>query len=69
MLSADRMQAYSLETSAAAVAAAISSLQLGRCVVVGYSLGARVALLLAARWPHLVQKAVIVSGTPGISGM
>lgn len=50
------------------MAALVQQLQLGRCAVVGYSLGGRLALLLAARWPHLFTKAAVISGTPGIPG-
>ncbi|KAK9846919.1 hypothetical protein WJX84_009331 [Apatococcus fuscideae] len=36
------------------------------CCVVGYSLGARLALLLAHRHPLLFSGAVIISGSPGV---
>ncbi|GAB4817906.1 hypothetical protein N2152v2_004952 [Parachlorella kessleri] len=63
-------EAYSLEATAAAVTGVVEQLGLTsrRCAVVGYSLGARLALLLATRWPSLFAKAVVISGTPGISG-
>ena len=54
--------AYSLEAAAAAVAALVQQEGLEGCTVVGYSLGARLALLLAARWPGLVSGVVSVSG-------
>ena len=54
--------AYSLESAAAAVAALVEQEGLEGCQLVGYSLGARLALLLAARWPQLL------SGVSSISG-
>lgn len=38
----------------------------GPCAVVGYSQGARVALALAVRYPHLVTQLVLESGTAGV---
>lgn len=58
--------AYSLEATAEAVAAALGILNVERCTVVGYSLGARLALLLAAKWPAVVARVAAVSGSPGI---
>eukprot|EP00887_Chlorella_sp_A99_P005642 scaffold1.g5642.t1 len=60
--------AYSLETAAAAVAELVQRCGLAGCTLVGYSLGGRLALLLAARWPALFRAAVVVSGTPGLEG-
>ena len=64
---------YSLESTAPAIETALSFHLLGaqeECAVVGYSLGARIALLLAARQLQLsglaIKKVVAVSGTPGI---
>lgn len=53
---------HSLEAAAAAVAALVEREGLQGCCLVGYSLGARVALLLAARWPHLFSSVVSISG-------
>ena len=53
---------YSLEAAAEAVAALVQAEGLAGCQLVGYSLGARLALLLAARWPHLFSGVVSVSG-------
>lgn len=55
-------EAYSLEAAADAVAALVQQEGLAGCRLVGYSLGARLALLLAARWPHLFSAVVSVSG-------
>ena len=56
---------FSLEAAADAVAELISEQQLQGCCVVGYSLGARLALLLAHRHAALLSGAVIISGSPG----
>lgn len=55
-------EAYGLEATADAVAALVQQEGLTGCRLVGYSLGARLALLLAARWPHLFSAVVSVSG-------
>lgn len=36
------------------------------CVLAGYSLGARLALAMALRFPELVSRLVLIGGTPGI---
>lgn len=56
--------AFSLEAAAQAVAALVEAEGLQGCQLVGYSLGARLALLLAARWPHLFSSVASVSGEP-----
>jgi isochorismate synthase / 2-succinyl-5-enolpyruvyl-6-hydroxy-3-cyclohexene-1-carboxylate synthase / 2-succinyl-6-hydroxy-2,4-cyclohexadiene-1-carboxylate synthase / o-succinylbenzoate synthase len=38
----------------------------GRTILVGYSLGARVAMKVATAHPHLLRAAMFISGTPGI---
>ena len=60
--SGSSQEAYSLEAAAAAVAALVQQEGLEGCQLVGYSLGARLALLLAARWPRLFSGVVSVSG-------
>ena len=58
----DPQAAHSLEAAAEAVAALVEREGLQGCLLVGYSLGARLALLLAARWPHLFSGVASVSG-------
>ncbi|CAI5534996.1 unnamed protein product [Closterium sp. Naga37s-1] len=69
--------ALSFEETASAIASLLAQLQetaaahqqqqqQGKVVLVGYSMGARLALYLALRNPHLVSSAVIISGSPGI---
>ena len=60
--------AYSIEATADAVAAAVAELpgMWGDCVLVGYSMGARVALAAATRHPGMAASLVLVSGSAGI---
>jgi isochorismate synthase/2-succinyl-5-enolpyruvyl-6-hydroxy-3-cyclohexene-1-carboxylate synthase/2-succinyl-6-hydroxy-2,4-cyclohexadiene-1-carboxylate synthase/O-succinylbenzoate synthase len=60
--------ACGLEAAADAAAAAIAAAGLAGCVLVGYSLGARCALLVAARHPGLLAGVVSISGGPGLAG-
>jgi esterase len=56
---------YSPQANAAAVAAVIRAQAPGAAAVVGMSLGGLTTLALAAKWPDLVRRAVIVDVTPG----
>lgn len=58
-----------MESIADAIAAFISQQDLHGCILVGYSLGARLALAVAARHPGLLQGVVSISGTAGIKGV
>lgn len=49
-----------------ALAGEIRRLNAGPCVLVGYSMGGRIGLALALRFPELFSKAVIVSSSPGL---
>jgi pimeloyl-ACP methyl ester carboxylesterase len=57
---------YRPATSAVAVAAAIEQLVPAPRLVVGMSLGGLTTIALAARYPELVPRAVIVDVTPGV---
>ena len=61
-ISSGPQEEFSLEAAAAAVAALVEQQGLAGCQLVGYSLGARLALLLAARWPHLFSGVASISG-------
>ncbi len=61
-------EAYALENVADALAVLVGKSGWRRVTLVGYSLGARLALLMATRHPGLFPSAVIVSGTAGIAG-
>ena len=49
-----------------ALAGDIRRLSAEPCVLVGYSMGGRIGLALALRYPELFSKAVIVSSSPGL---
>jgi len=49
-----------------ALASEIRRLSAEPCVLVGYSMGGRIGLALALRYPELFSKAVIVSSSPGL---
>ena len=49
-----------------AVAVEIRLLSAEPCVLVGYSMGGRIGLAMALRYPELFSKAVIVSSSPGL---
>lgn len=49
-----------------AVVDAVAAVLEGPTTVLGYSQGARVALALAVRHPHLVERLVLESGSPGL---
>ncbi|MBM3163615.1 MAG: alpha/beta fold hydrolase [Chlorobi bacterium] len=56
----------SFECQMDALARAIEQLQPAPSFLAGYSMGGRMALFLALRYPHLFRKAVIVSASPGL---
>lgn len=58
----------SLDVAANALAALLDTKGVTRCTIVGYSMGARIALLLAARRPELFERVVSIGGTPGLEG-
>ncbi len=71
-------EAYSLEAVAEAIAVLLLAIaeqqpqqlqqEAPAVHLVGYSLGGRVALALAARHPLLVARVAIISGSPGLAG-
>lgn len=58
----------SLEAAGQAVVGLVEKLVLEGCVLVGYSLGARLALLMSLRYGDKFGSSVIISGSPGIPG-
>lgn len=58
--------AISVEAAADALASLIVQRGLSGCLLVGYSMGARLAMAVATRHPGLCGKLMLVSGTPGI---
>jgi esterase len=58
---------YDVEDHLADVRAVVGAMDLAPCVVVGHSLGAMVALALAAAHPDLVRALVLVDATPDVT--
>jgi 2-succinyl-6-hydroxy-2,4-cyclohexadiene-1-carboxylate synthase len=54
------------ERSLAALASELGARDAGPLPVIGYSMGARLALGLAVGWPALVSRLVLISGSPGL---
>lgn len=59
---------YAMDDCVAQLAAACRALEIESAVWVGYSMGGRTALQLAAAHPSLVRALVLVGATPGIAG-
>lgn len=57
---------YSMEGATQALADVLDDAGVDRCTVVGYSMGGRVALYLAAFQPERVQRLVLESASPGL---
>ena len=57
---------YSVEAMAASVAALATGIADGPCHVVGYSMGGRIALALAAAHPHVCRSLTLISATAGM---
>lgn len=58
--------AYTFEGTLDALAATLDGLGIERCRVVGYSMGARLALGFALTYPERVTRLVLESGSPGL---
>ena len=58
--------AYSLQGAAELVCQALGDLKIGRCALAGYSLGGRLALMLALRDPARWTGVTVVSASPGL---
>ncbi len=58
--------AYTFEGTLAAIADTLDELGIARCRVVGYSMGARLALGFALTYPGRVTRLVLESGSPGL---
>ncbi len=59
-------EAYTFDGTLAALAGTLDELGVARCRVVGYSMGARLALAFALRHPDRVTRLVLESGSPGL---
>ncbi len=59
-------EAYTFPATAAALAATLDALGIGRCRVVGYSMGGRLALYFALAHPERCARLVLESASPGL---
>lgn len=59
-------EGFAMPTVAEGVRHMLAQRGITRCAVVGYSMGGRLALHLAATYPHLVRAAVLESASPGL---
>lgn len=59
-------EAYTFDGTLDALADTLYGLGIARCRVVGYSMGARLALAFALRFPERVTRLVLESGSPGL---
>ena len=58
--------AYAMEGAAAALLELLDGLGIGRCALVGYSMGGRLALHIALHHPERVRRLVLESASPGL---
>ena len=58
--------AFSVPAIVDAIRLFIQEYGLKKCKLVGYSMGARIALVLAHKYPELFTSVVVMSGTPGL---
>ncbi len=59
-------KAYTMEATAQAIIIMLDECCVKTCVLVGYSMGGRLALFLALRYPERFHTAVIASASPGL---
>ncbi|XP_023642879.1 protein PHYLLO, chloroplastic isoform X2 [Capsella rubella] len=57
---------FSMEMTAEALYKLIEQITPGKVTIVGYSMGARIALYMALRFSNKIEGAVVVSGSPGL---
>lgn len=58
--------AYTMEGAAKALLTTLDSLDVGRCALVGYSMGGRLALYVALHHPERCRRLVLESASPGL---
>jgi 2-succinyl-6-hydroxy-2,4-cyclohexadiene-1-carboxylate synthase len=57
---------YSIENTAADLAALVDGLGIARAHVLGYSMGGRAALYFASKYPERVERLILESASPGL---
>lgn len=60
---------FTLDGMVDAIEDTIRSKELSPCVLIGYSMGGRLAMLLANRSPHLLSHLIVLSANPGIEDL
>ena len=68
LLSLPGSNGFGFEQTAEAIMGLLDGLHVENTVLVGYSLGARLALYLAEKHGHRLQTVVSISGSTGLSG-
>ena len=63
---ATRTSDYTMSVTARSLIEFLSSLDIRRSVIVGYSMGGRLALYLAVQYPHYFEKVILESASPGL---
>ncbi len=59
-------ECYGMSGTAEGLVGLLAALQIRRPALVGYSMGGRLALYLAVRFPHLFRAIVLLSASPGL---
>lgn len=57
---------YSVEATVTNLRLLLREKAIARCVLVGYSMGGRIALRLAVEYPELISRLVLLSSSPGL---
>ncbi|MEM7113471.1 MAG: 2-succinyl-6-hydroxy-2,4-cyclohexadiene-1-carboxylate synthase [Chloroflexota bacterium] len=57
---------YQMPTVAADIVALLAALDINSCHLLGYSMGGRLSLYLAAHYPHLWRSLILESSSPGL---
>ncbi len=60
---------YTLDAMVNAIEDRIQSEHLSPCILIGYSMGGRLAMLLANQSPHLLSHLIVLSANPGIKNL
>ncbi|AFZ02076.1 2-succinyl-6-hydroxy-2,4-cyclohexadiene-1-carboxylate synthase [Calothrix sp. PCC 6303] len=58
---------YSMENTAQTIINLLDNLQINKCFLVGYSMGGRLGLYLALKFPHRFPQIVLESASPGLA--
>ncbi len=59
-------RAYTMEGASQLIIQILQQLQIQRAVLLGYSMGGRLAMYMGIRFPHMFERIIIESATPGL---